>query len=78
MAEKEIFIPENKLITSADFYFPNQRLAIFCDGAEFHDTEKDKKIDESLEAIGVKSLRFTGKQITEELENVLTEIENAL
>lgn len=78
MAEKEIFIPEDKLITSADFYFPNQRLAIFCDGAEFHDPEKDKKIDESLKTIGVKSLRFTGKQITEELESVLTEIENTL
>lgn len=78
MAEEEVFIPQNRLITSSDFYFPKEKLAIFCDGVEFHDIEKDEKIDENLKAIGIESLRFSGKRITEELEEVLNEIENVL
>lgn len=78
MQEEEIFLPEDRLITASDFYYPKHRLAIFCDGREFHDTEKDKKIDEALNTIGVQTLRFSGKRITEELETVLDEIEKAL
>jgi len=78
MAEQEIFIPEDRLITTSDFYFPKEKIAIFCDGVEFHDKEKDKKIDESLKEIGITSMRFSGKRITEELEKVLDEIENLL
>lgn len=78
MAEEEIFIPQDRLITSADFYYPKVKLAVFCDGAEFHVAEKDNKIVESLKEIGVRSLRFSGKRITEDLENVLNEIENVL
>ncbi|WP_158624910.1 DUF559 domain-containing protein [Gynurincola endophyticus] len=78
MAESEIFLPEDRLITTADFYYPKHKVAIFCDGKDYHDKEKDQKIDDSLNAIGVKSLRFAGKLITEELEKVLDEIENCL
>jgi len=78
MAEQEIFLPEDRLITAADFYYPSERVAIFCDGKEFHNVEKDKKIDESLNALGIKSLRFSGKRITEEIETVLDEIENCI
>ncbi len=53
-------------------------MALFCDGKEFHDTEKDKRIDESLNALGIKTLRFSGKRITEDIETVLDEIENCL
>ena len=37
--------------------------------------EKDNRIDSELKELGVKSLRYSGKQITEELENVLNDIE---
>lgn len=78
MAEEEIFITQDKLITSSDFYYPKEKLAIFCDGVEYHNKKKDKKIDESLKAIGIEPLRFSGKRISEELEKVLDEIENVL
>ncbi len=78
MAEQEIFLPEDRLITSADFFYPTYKLALFCDGKEFHDEEKDKTIDESLSALGIRSLRFSGKRITEELEKVLDEIESSI
>lgn len=78
MAEQKIFLPEDRLITSADFYYPNQKLAIFCDGKEFHDIERDRKIDENLKTLGITTLRFSGKRITEEMEIVLDEIQNSL
>jgi hypothetical protein len=78
MSEQEVFLPQDKLITASDFYYPVNKLALFCDGKEFHDAEKDKKIDESLDAIGIKTLRFSGKRITEDIETVLDEIENCL
>ena len=78
MQENEIWVGQENLITSADLYFPEFKIAIFCDGAEFHDAEKDKRIDSELNKIGIKSLRYSGKQITENLESVLDDIEKNL
>lgn len=74
MQETGIFISEDKLITSADFYFEGIKLAIFCDGKGFHDIEKDQKIDSKLTELGITSLRFSGKRISEEIEFVVEEI----
>lgn len=78
MQEDELWIGQENLITTLDFYFPKSKLAIFCDGKEYHDNDKDKKIDLALEQINIKSLRFSGKDITENLENVLDKIESYL
>ncbi|EPR69387.1 DUF559 domain-containing protein [Cyclobacterium qasimii] len=75
MQENEIWVGQEQLITSADFYFPEKKLAIFCDGKEFHDEMKDKEISKKLNDIGVDVLRFSGKQINEDLTSVLDEIE---
>lgn len=75
MQESEIWIGQDQLITAADFYFPDKKLAIFCDGKDFHDVEKDKIINQKLYDIGITPLRFTGKQINENLISVLDEIE---
>jgi hypothetical protein len=75
MQENEQFLTQDKLITAADFYFPEKKLAIFCDGKDFHDSEKDERINNKLNEIGVDVLRFSGKEITEELSNVLDRIE---
>ena len=74
MAEEEVFLGEDKLITTADLFFQDKRLAIFCDGRSYHDADKDIRIDDKLKTLGIKSLRFSGKQITQELENVLDKI----
>lgn len=56
-----------KAITDADFYFPEKKLAIFCDSKEHHSSTesvvKDRNIDKSLAEIGIVSLRIYGKEI---------------
>jgi Protein of unknown function (DUF559) len=78
MIEDHEWKTQDKLLTNVDFYFPDKKVAIFCDGSAFHDTEegrkKDEKIDNELKSLGVKPLRFNGKQITETLETVLNKI----
>lgn len=76
MQDSGIWLGQEQLITQADFYFPDKKLAIFCDGKEFHDLNKDKKINEALNKLDINILRFTGKDITENLENVLETIQN--
>jgi hypothetical protein len=78
MQEQKFWIGEDKLITAADFYFKEEKLAIFCDGSLFHDKEKDSRIDKNLMDLGIKTLRFSGKEITENLENVLDKIETEI
>lgn len=54
-------------ITDADFYFPDKKLAVFCDSKEHHSskesTDKDSNIDKSLAEIGIFSIRILGKEI---------------
>lgn len=76
MQESEFWIAREKLITNAGFYFKEGKLAIFCDGSEYHNPEKDKLIDKQLQTIGIRCLRFTGKEISERLEAVLETILN--
>ncbi|HCX4809999.1 TPA: hypothetical protein OZT40_001343 [Escherichia coli] len=54
-------------ITDADFYFPEKKLAVFCDSKEHHSSnesiDKDSNIDKSLAEIGISSIRIFGKDI---------------
>ena len=56
-----------KLITEADFFFPEQRFAVFCDSKAHHSSpkaqQKDAEIDRKLLDIGVRSLRVLGVDI---------------
>ena len=55
------------MVTEADFYFPDKKLAVFCDSKKHHTSEeaikKDKAIDVKLEALGITSLRISGVDI---------------
>lgn len=61
---------ELEQITDADFYFPDSKLAIFCDSNSFHRTkkakEKDIKIDKKLKDLGIHRLRIMGTDIINE------------
>lgn len=60
-----------------DFYCPSDRLAIELDGdSHFRKSakEKDQIRDNYLEALHINVLRFTNKEITENLEGVLEAI----
>lgn len=58
-----------KSITDADFYFPDKKLAVFCDSVAHHSSpeakRKDKAIDEKLKIIGIRSLRICGRDIAQ-------------
>lgn len=72
------YIKHKHLITSTDLYFEDVKLAIFCDWKEYHSwekEEKDKKINEELNKLWIVVLRFSWKKITENLDNVIQNIE---
>lgn len=73
MIEEGVFVKGDELITEADLYFPEKKLAIFCDSSKFHrgtkNKEKDETIDKQLGELGIRTLRISGKQIIEKLND---------
>lgn len=73
---------EPQLVTEADMYFPEHRLAVFCDSNRHHRggraAEKDRAIDERLLASGVQSVRVPGKLIVEDLRAAADLVREAL
>lgn len=71
-----------EVITEADFFFPTQKLAIFCDSVAHHSSaqaiQKDKAIDDKLRALGIQSLRLSGTEIVRSPFTCLNKIENVL
>ncbi|OMH30218.1 endonuclease domain-containing protein [Motiliproteus sp. MSK22-1] len=58
---------EIRQITDADFYFPEKKLAVFCDSNAHHRSkkakDKDTRIDGELKDLGIDSLRIMGTDI---------------
>ena len=69
-------------ITEADFYFPQQRLAVFCDSAKYHgrgrQQAKDQAVNDRLTAAGFKVLRLTGPTILHDLGGCGDAVQRAL
>jgi hypothetical protein len=70
------------LVTEPDMYFPDQKLAVFCDSTLHHRGRKAKAkdlvIDEKLAKIDISSVRVPGKLIVEDLKAAADLISNAL
>ncbi len=62
-----------------DFYCPELKLAIEVDG-EYHEQvevfDKDLNRDKTLNTLGISVLRFTNKEVFNEMDTVLRTIEN--
>ncbi|POR49337.1 hypothetical protein [Bosea psychrotolerans] len=60
------------LITEADMYFPEERLAVFCDSTRHHRgrkaAQKDEAISKRLHAVGISSVRVPGSLIVKDLK----------
>jgi hypothetical protein len=59
------------LVTEADLFFPEQRVAVFCDGAHHlrrKQRERDDVINARLLALGITPVRVPGRQIVHDLE----------
>ena len=69
-------------ITEADMYFPERRLAVFCDSNKHHsrvrDVEKDQAINGRLEQAGFKFVRVRGPEILKDLATAVQSVEAAL
>ena len=61
-----------RLVTEIDMYFPDERLAVFCDSTRHHRggkaKAKDTAIDKKLEGVGLATVRIPGKLIVEDLK----------
>lgn len=60
------------LITEADLFFPEQRVAVFCDSIKYHRSKKrrdsDDAISEKLRELGIRSVRLNGGMIVDDLK----------
>lgn len=62
-----------------DFYCPTVKLAIELDGGiHKFKTKYDKHRDQYLEAMEIKTIRFTNDQITNDLQNIIKKISEYL
>lgn len=58
------------LISEVDMFFPDEKVAIFCDGGNFHRGKrrrKDEAINAKLEALGFAAVRLKGSLIVNDL-----------
>lgn len=80
--------PQNNfkdVLTVVDFYIKTKdvQICIYTDGHTYHErseeqAQRDKKIDRKLQELGFQVLRFTGKDINENMENTIDEIKKWL
>lgn len=72
---------ELQLLTEIDIFFPEERLAVFCDGRHHgkgKQAGRDAKIDAKLAELGIASIRVSGKSIIEDLTVAADEIGHKL
>lgn len=69
-------------LTIPDFAFPKDKIAIYCDGYEFHsDTDsfqKDRQQSRELQLQGWAVLRFSGSEILYDTDAVVATIQRAI
>lgn len=69
------------LVTEADFYFPEERVAVFCDGSHHNRAKqaaKDAAINAKLEAARIGVVRIAGTEINFELPKAVVRVKEAL
>lgn len=57
-----------------DFAFPNQKIAIECDGEPFHSVKKDAFKNYILKKTGWKLFRFWGQEIHKDVRKCVDEV----
>lgn len=69
------------LISEVDFLFPDQKVAVFCDGAQharLRNRARDAKVDEKLRLLGYRSVRLPSKNILRNVSDAVGELANVL
>lgn len=75
------FRRDQNILTEADMYLPDEKVAIFCDGSH-HDRasqkEKDAKISVELENLGIRCIRVAGRLINSDLKAAGDQVAEAI
>ena len=70
------------VLTEADLYFPDERVAVFCDGRSYHRGKKkrakDEAINQKLRDLGITPIRITGRQIVLNLDQAADRVTETL
>jgi hypothetical protein len=69
------------LVTEADLFFPDERVAVFCDGghhARAKQKGKDAAITEKLAALDIRSIRIPCDEIREDLPKAIARVKEVL
>jgi hypothetical protein len=72
-----------EVLTIPDFFIEKnrQKLCIYTDGHTYHErteeqAQRDRNIDRKLQELGFRVLRYTGKEVNENLIKVISEVKN--
>lgn len=70
-----------EVLTVVDFYIENRgtKLCVYTDGHTYHErteeqAQRDKRIDRKLQELGYQVLRYTGKDVNENIDSIVGEI----
>ncbi len=78
MYENRVFPNGDALASTPDLYFPDQRVAVYCDSAMHHRGGKarikDEQISERVHALGIKPVRVNGKTIVKDLDAAVAQV----
>lgn len=76
--QHEVYDDRGHLVTVPDFAYPEFRIAVFCDGREYHDNPMTKSDDlkkrDYLKSTGWLVLTYDGKQINSDAERCAREV----
>ncbi len=65
------------LISEVDFFFPEQGIVLFCDGAQHsrqRNRDRDSKIDKKLDRLGYRAVRISSKRILEDVSGAVDQL----
>lgn len=79
--QKDLRLKYIDLLTQVDFYLPNgkNQICVYTDGHTYHErteeqAKRDRSIDRKLQELGYVVLRFTGKEINENISMAVNQI----
>jgi hypothetical protein len=77
----QAFAQDDDFVSSADFYFPESKLAVFCDGGTHRRGKKkvrDEEISNKLHKAGIKSIRLSSKEILRDVQSAVSKVRENL
>lgn len=78
MIASETFLKGDELLTEADLFFPEKKIAVFCDSTMHHRSSKaklkDQRISNDLREIGITPIRIQGKEIVSDLSSAVGKV----